>query len=193
MERLLTGRNQARATGRNPAQSSRIKVNQNKSNRMKTPTASQRERQRDHRPLGTSRCFFGNTTPPIWPGNLPKRPRAMKNTPLAANPGQLLSSRADLLPERYLKALARLQDKIKPTVIVIKSLPTILFRMTNPVEPFNFQGIHNRPLLVLLGDMRKGLGQPADLFEPFADGPVNRLEKIHSGFPAPAVRRPHCR
>jgi predicted unusual protein kinase regulating ubiquinone biosynthesis (AarF/ABC1/UbiB family) len=28
--------------------------------------------------------------------------------------GQLLSSRADLLPERYLKALARLQDKIKP-------------------------------------------------------------------------------
>ena len=117
----------------------------------------------------------------------------MKNTPLAANPGQLLSSRADLLPERYLKALARLQDKIKPTVIVIKSLPTILFRMTNPVEPFNFQGIHNRPLLVLLGDMRKGLGQPADLFEPFADGPVNRLEKIHSGFPAPAVWRPHCR
>ena len=28
--------------------------------------------------------------------------------------GQLLSSRADLLPEPYLKALARLQDKIKP-------------------------------------------------------------------------------
>jgi predicted unusual protein kinase regulating ubiquinone biosynthesis (AarF/ABC1/UbiB family) len=28
--------------------------------------------------------------------------------------GQLLSSRADLLPERYLKALARLQDKVKP-------------------------------------------------------------------------------
>src|ERR1017187_3010031 len=28
--------------------------------------------------------------------------------------GQLLSSRADLLPERYLKALTRLQDKIKP-------------------------------------------------------------------------------
>jgi predicted unusual protein kinase regulating ubiquinone biosynthesis (AarF/ABC1/UbiB family) len=28
--------------------------------------------------------------------------------------GQLLSSRADLLPASYLKALARLQDKIKP-------------------------------------------------------------------------------
>lgn len=28
--------------------------------------------------------------------------------------GQLLSSRADLLPPRYLKALARLQDKVKP-------------------------------------------------------------------------------
>jgi len=28
--------------------------------------------------------------------------------------GQLLSSRADLLPEPYLKALARLQDKVKP-------------------------------------------------------------------------------
>jgi len=28
--------------------------------------------------------------------------------------GQLLSSRADLLPERYLKPLARLQDKVKP-------------------------------------------------------------------------------
>ncbi|HYG24592.1 MAG TPA: AarF/UbiB family protein [Verrucomicrobiae bacterium] len=28
--------------------------------------------------------------------------------------GQLLSSRADLLPERYLKSLARLQDKVKP-------------------------------------------------------------------------------
>lgn len=28
--------------------------------------------------------------------------------------GQLLSSRPDLVPERYLKALARLQDKVKP-------------------------------------------------------------------------------
>ncbi len=28
--------------------------------------------------------------------------------------GQLLSSRADLLPERYLKPLSRLQDKVKP-------------------------------------------------------------------------------
>src|SRR5438445_8937377 len=28
--------------------------------------------------------------------------------------GQLLSSRADLLPERYLRALSRLQDKVKP-------------------------------------------------------------------------------
>jgi ubiquinone biosynthesis protein len=28
--------------------------------------------------------------------------------------GQLLSSRADLLPEKYLKALSRLQDKVKP-------------------------------------------------------------------------------
>jgi predicted unusual protein kinase regulating ubiquinone biosynthesis (AarF/ABC1/UbiB family) len=28
--------------------------------------------------------------------------------------GQLLSSRADLLPDRYLKALSRLQDKVKP-------------------------------------------------------------------------------
>src|SRR3954469_21170804 len=28
--------------------------------------------------------------------------------------GQLLSSRADLLPERYLKSLSRLQDKVKP-------------------------------------------------------------------------------
>jgi ubiquinone biosynthesis protein len=28
--------------------------------------------------------------------------------------GQILSSRADLLPERYLKALSRLQDKVKP-------------------------------------------------------------------------------
>src|SRR5438093_6924226 len=28
--------------------------------------------------------------------------------------GQILSSRVDLLPERYLKALSRLQDKVKP-------------------------------------------------------------------------------
>ena len=28
--------------------------------------------------------------------------------------GQVLSSRVDLLPERYVKALARLQDKVKP-------------------------------------------------------------------------------
>src|SRR5881397_437497 len=28
--------------------------------------------------------------------------------------GQLLSNRADLLPDRYLKALSRLQDKVKP-------------------------------------------------------------------------------
>src|SRR3989442_301376 len=30
--------------------------------------------------------------------------------------GRLLSSRADLLPERYLRALARLQDRVKPLV-----------------------------------------------------------------------------
>jgi predicted unusual protein kinase regulating ubiquinone biosynthesis (AarF/ABC1/UbiB family) len=44
--------------------------------------------------------------------------------------GQLLSSRADLLPEKYLKALARLQDKVKPfpyedvEVIVERELKT---------------------------------------------------------------------
>src|ERR1035437_7813214 len=37
-----------------------------------------------------------------------------EKTLLAAKLGQLLSSRPDLLPEPYLKALARLQDKVKP-------------------------------------------------------------------------------
>ncbi|HTD88604.1 MAG TPA: AarF/UbiB family protein, partial [Candidatus Binatia bacterium] len=37
-----------------------------------------------------------------------------KMGPTFVKVGQLLSSRADLLPEAYLKGLARLQDKVKP-------------------------------------------------------------------------------
>jgi predicted unusual protein kinase regulating ubiquinone biosynthesis (AarF/ABC1/UbiB family) len=71
----------------------------------------------------------------IWLRNLNMRMPAMKKTRAAKSGqpapeeladdlekmgptfikfGQLLSSRADLLPEPYLKALARLQDKVKP-------------------------------------------------------------------------------
>lgn len=37
-----------------------------------------------------------------------------KMGPTFVKVGQLLSSRADLLPEAYLRGLARLQDKVKP-------------------------------------------------------------------------------
>src|SRR5688500_16722151 len=49
----------------------------------------------------------------------PLRPEELANDlermgPTFVKIGQLLSSRADLLPERYLKALSRLQDRVKP-------------------------------------------------------------------------------
>jgi len=52
-------------------------------------------------------------------GTSPLRPEELANDlermgPTFVKIGQLLSSRADLLPERYLKALSRLQDKVKP-------------------------------------------------------------------------------
>jgi len=55
----------------------------------------------------------------------------------------------------------------------VNSLSPILGRIANPVKPFNFQGIHNCPLLVLFGDIHEGLGQPANLFEQMADGLVS--------------------
>lgn len=53
------------------------------------------------------------------PANGPIQPEELASDlermgPTFVKIGQLLSSRADLLPERYLKALSRLQDKVKP-------------------------------------------------------------------------------
>ena len=58
-----------------------------------------------------------NTALPIKPGQ--PAPEELADDLETMGPtfikfGQLLSSRADLLPEPYLKALARLQDKVKP-------------------------------------------------------------------------------
>jgi predicted unusual protein kinase regulating ubiquinone biosynthesis (AarF/ABC1/UbiB family) len=51
----------------------------------------------------------------IEPGNERELPEDLERLgPTFVKLGQLLSSRADLLPERYLKPLARLQDRVKP-------------------------------------------------------------------------------
>jgi ubiquinone biosynthesis protein len=57
---------------------------------------------------GEEDSMGGNADPAELPNDLERL------GPTFVKIGQLLSSRADLLPERYLKALARLQDKVKP-------------------------------------------------------------------------------
>ena len=61
----------------------------------------------------------GEDVKPVANGNGEATPEQLADDLEAMGPtfvklGQVLSSRADLLPEAYLKALARLQDKVKP-------------------------------------------------------------------------------
>jgi ubiquinone biosynthesis protein len=62
---------------------------------------------------------LGEDVQPVPTGNGEATPEQLADDLEAMGPtfvklGQVLSSRADLLPEAYLKALARLQDKVKP-------------------------------------------------------------------------------
>jgi ubiquinone biosynthesis protein len=62
---------------------------------------------------------LGDEVKPVANGNGEATPEQLADDLEAMGPtfvklGQVLSSRADLLPEAYLKALARLQDKVKP-------------------------------------------------------------------------------
>lgn len=75
----------------------------------------------------------------------------------------------------------------------INSLSAILFRVTNPVEPLDFQFSQVLSLLPRQGESLDGLGQPANLLEPVADRPAKVFEHIHFDFFAPADRRPSCR
>ncbi len=73
------------------------------------------------------------------------------------------------------------------------SLPAVFVGVANPVEPFRFKIVQGVPRLTMLGEIRDGLGQPPNWFGQLADGQANLLDKIHTGFLAPAVRRLNCR
>jgi predicted unusual protein kinase regulating ubiquinone biosynthesis (AarF/ABC1/UbiB family) len=67
--------------------------------------------------MGTEDAIDGGETRTAGPGDV--APEQLADDLEAMGPtyvklGQVLASRADLLPEAYLKALARLQDKVKP-------------------------------------------------------------------------------
>jgi ubiquinone biosynthesis protein len=67
--------------------------------------------------MGTDDAIDGGETRAAGPGDV--APEQLADDLEAMGPtyvklGQVLASRADLLPEAYLKALARLQDKVKP-------------------------------------------------------------------------------
>src|SRR6478672_11381338 len=69
------------------------------------------------RQMGTDDAIDGGETRTAGPGDV--APEQLADDLEAMGPtyvklGQVLASRADLLPEPYLKALARLQDKVKP-------------------------------------------------------------------------------
>ena len=71
----------------------------------------------------------------------------------------------------------------------MKLLPTILRRVADPVEPFDFKFLQNvlpPPLLDGIGDsLRK---QPG-LFSQLEGGQVNELQNIHYAFLTPFGRR----
>ncbi len=67
--------------------------------------------------MGTDDAIDGGVTRTAGPGDA--APEQLADDLEAMGPtyvklGQVLAGRADLLPEAYLKALARLQDKVKP-------------------------------------------------------------------------------
>ena len=67
--------------------------------------------------MGVEEAFDSDEPTPASPGDAPPEQLAADLEamgPTFVKLGQVLSSRPDLLPEPYLKALARLQDKVKP-------------------------------------------------------------------------------
>src|ERR1700704_1665357 len=69
------------------------------------------------RQMGTDEAIDGGETRTAGPGDVAPEQLADDLEAMGATYvklGQGLASRADLLPEAYLKALARLQDKVKP-------------------------------------------------------------------------------
>ena len=66
------------------------------------------------------------------------------------------------------------QAQFKSAGTYLRSLPAILRRVPNPVEPFSFLIVQDRLPLSCLGRIREGLGQLADLFEQLEEGHVNR-------------------
>lgn len=75
----------------------------------------------------------------------------------------------------------------------LKSLPAILFRVANPVEPFGFKVVQNHLLLALPREISDGLGQQANQCEPLTAPQPNVFEQLHKDFLPPTGRRINCR
>jgi hypothetical protein len=53
--------------------------------------------------------------------------------------------------------------------------PAILRRVANPVQPFGFSFVQDRPPLSLLDGIRDGFGKQADLLDQSDEGWVNKI------------------
>ncbi len=69
-----------------------------------------------------------------------------------------------------------------------KSLPAILRRVSNPVKSFGLLIVQNRLPLPFLGDIRDGLGQPANLLQQSGKGHVNVAPADLRCFPGAIAR-----
>lgn len=57
----------------------------------------------------------------------------------------------------------------------IMLFPAILRRVANPVQPFGFSFVQDRPPLSLLDGIRDGFGKQADLLDQSDEGWVNKI------------------
>ena len=73
------------------------------------------------------------------------------------------------------------------------SLPKILRRVADPVEPFDFTFRQDDLSLPLLDGIADGLGKHPSLFDPLHERQVNMLQRVHGDFLTAAGRRPCLR
>lgn len=61
----------------------------------------------------------------------------------------------------------------------INSLPSILRRIADPVEPFGFTFVKNELQPPLLDGIGERLGKQPDLFDQLDEGQANKLQWVH--------------
>ncbi len=75
----------------------------------------------------------------------------------------------------------------------IKSFSTILRRIADPVDPFNFICVQNDLQPPLRDGMGDRLGKPLGLFDQSNQAQPNELQQLHWDFWLPAGRRSRLR